>query len=192
MIKFLLEAPLKSVSLKNLNSYNMFWTSLMPYRDIIIELVILLSLSILTAFAVNYFSPRGIALFGEWDTSEGVISAKSKKDVISHELEINTVLSAKKTYDGGKAVFVDARSQETFEEGHIKGAVSLPVGRFDEYFDKFKKTYPISSYIVTYCSGRECNDSHKLAQFLLAEGYLNISVFIDGYPAWEDAGYPIE
>jgi rhodanese-related sulfurtransferase len=164
----------------------------MPIKDILIELIVLLGLSLFSAFSINYFSPKGIALIGEWDVGQGVISAKSKQDVISHELEINDVHTAKMIYDERKAVFVDARAQDSFEEGHIKGAVSFPVGYFEKYIDTFKSTYPISSYIVTYCSGRECDDSHKLAQLLLAEGYTQISVFIDGYPAWRDAGYPIE
>lgn len=65
------------------------------------------------------------------------------------------------------------------------------MGRYDAYIDKFKVVYPLSAYIVTYCSGRECDDSHQLAQNFFGEGYTNISVFIDGYPGWEEAGYPI-
>ena len=164
----------------------------MPYKDIIIELTILLGLSIFAAFTVNYFSPNGIAIFGEWDTSKGVITAKPKNDVIFHESEIETVHQAKKIYDSGDVLFVDGRETSLFEEGHIKGAVSLPVNQFDTMIEKFIGKYPISTWIVTYCSGRECQDSHKLAQYLLEAGYTNISVFIDGYPGWEGAGYPVE
>jgi rhodanese-related sulfurtransferase len=164
----------------------------MPYKDIAKELIVLLSISLFAAFAVNFFSPKGIALLGDWDTSKGVISAKSKENVIVHELEIENVLVAKQIYDRGSAVFVDARAEESFVDGHIKGAISLPVGSYDAYVDKFKAAYPLSAYIVTYCSGRECDDSHQLAQNLFAEGYTNISVFIDGYPGWIEAGYPLE
>lgn len=164
----------------------------MPPKSIAKELIVLVGLSIVTAFSVNYFSPVGIALVGEWDTSKGVISAGSKEDVVFHDLEIKDVFSAKRIYDSGKTVFVDARAAEIFEEGRIKGAVSLPVGDFDEHIGRFKQAYPVSAYIVTYCSGRECNDSHKLAQLLFLEGYANITVFIDGYPAWEKSGFPSE
>jgi len=43
-----------------------------------------------------------------------------------------------KIYDSGEAVFVDARSREDYEEGHIKGAVSLPVGQFHDFIEAFK------------------------------------------------------
>jgi len=164
----------------------------MPYKDIAIELIILLSLSFFIAFSVNFFSPRGIALFGEWDTLQGVITAKSKDDIVVHELEIEDVRKAKEIYDSGKALFVDARVQELYEDGHIKRAVSLPINKLDLLIDKFINEYPISTWIVTYCSGRECQDSHKLAQYLFERGYINISVLADGYPDWEGAGYPIE
>ena len=164
----------------------------MPYRDIAKELMVLLSVALLAAFTVNFFSPKGIALFGNWDTSKGVISAKSKKDVVVHDLEIQDILAAKQIYDSGNAVFVDARAVETFEESHIKGAIALPVSQFDARIDSFKATYSFSTFIVTYCSGRECDDSHKLAQYLFRAGYTSISVFIDGYPAWKQEGFPIE
>ncbi len=151
-----------------------------------------MGLSVFAAFAVNYFSPKGIAIFGEWDTSKGVITARPKNDFVFHEYEIEDVRQAKKIYDSGNVLFIDGRAKALFDEGHIKGAVSLPVNRFDAMIDKFIREYPISTWIVTYCSGRECQDSHKLAQYLLEAGYTNISVFIDGYPGWEGAGYPVE
>jgi len=163
----------------------------MLYKDIAKETLVMVSFALITAFTVNFFSPKGIALFGDWDTAKGVISAKSKKDIVVHEIEIEDVQTAKQIYDLANAVFVDARSEEVFEEGHIKNAIPLPVGQFDARIEKFKKGHPLSSFIVTYCSGRECDDSHKLAQQLFKAGYTNISVFIDGYPGWKEAGYPI-
>ncbi len=164
----------------------------MPIKDIARELIVLLSISLFAAFTLNFFSPKGIALLGDWNTSKGVISAKSKENIVVHELEIENVLAAKQIYDNGSAVFVDARAEEFFDKGHIKGAVSLPVGLYGAYIGKFKAAYPLSVYIVTYCSGRECDDSHQLAQNLFTEGYTNISVFIDGLPGWQEAGYPVE
>ena len=156
------------------------------------EIGILIGISIIAAFTVNYFSPSGIALVCQWDDSKSVVTAKAKNDVVVLELEIDDIKTAKQIYDSGKAVFVDARSQDNFGDGHIKGAVSLPVGRFDERIGAFKHRYSAESIIVTYCSGRTCTDSHQLAQLLLEHGYVNVSVFIGGYPNWKAEGYPIE
>ncbi len=141
---------------------------------------------------MNYFSPHGIALFGEWDTSRGVITAKSKEDVVVHEREIEHITAGKKIFDSGNALFVDARTRELYEEGHIKRTVSLPLGQFDLFIDKFMEEYPTEIAIVTYCSGRECDDSHRLAQYLFEMGYTKIKILIDGYSGWEAEGYPIE
>ena len=164
----------------------------MRYKDMAKGLAILLGLAVITAFAVNFLSPKGIALVGQWDESQGVITARAKDDVVDYDLEIDDVNIAKQIYGSGEAVFVDARSREDYEEGHIKGAVSLPFGQFHDFIDAFKAQYSTASTIVTYCSGRTCDDSHLLAQLLFEQGYTEVSVFIDGYPGWEAEGFPIE
>jgi rhodanese-related sulfurtransferase len=156
------------------------------------EVSIILGVSIVAAFAVNYFSPAGIALVGQWDTSQGVVTAKAKNNIVSDGIEIGTIDQARELYDSGEYIFVDARSPEDYEEGHIKGAVSLPVGQFEEKIAAFMEHYPPEVSIVTYCSGRTCEDSHHLAEFLLEFGYDKVNVFIDGFPGWEAEGHPIE
>ena len=156
------------------------------------ELMIIIGISVLFGFAVNTFSPKGIALFGNWDTSKGVISAKSKGDENYFFEEIEEIQAAKEIFDHGEALFLDARHPDAYHEGHIPGAVSLPVGRFDELIEGVRGRYPTSTSIITYCSGRECEDSHNLARLLFMEGYAHIRIFIDGYPGWEEMGYPHE
>ena len=164
----------------------------MPYKDIAKKLIILLGFAVIAAFTVNYYSPKGIALFGQWDTSKGAITAKQKNDPVTGSFEIKDANTDRETYNTGKAVFVDARSYEAFIDGHIKGAVSIPANQFFEFIDPLKTKYPSTTAVITYCSGRECNDSHELAQYLIDEGYANVKVFIDGYQEWERKGYPVE
>jgi len=156
------------------------------------EVSIILGVALVAAFTVNFFSPAGVALVGQWDTARGVVTANAKNDIVSEGIEIDTVDLARKLYDSGDYIFVDARSPEDYEEGHIKGAVSLPVGRFEEKIESFLERYPPDVSLVTYCSGRTCQDSHHLADFLLEFGYDKINVFIDGFPGWKTEGHPIE
>lgn len=156
------------------------------------ELSIFAGISIIASFAVNYFSPAGIALVGQWDIAKGVITANEKNEIDLNNLEIGDIALAKKLYDSKKFLFVDARSRDNYTEGHIKGAVSLPVGQFDEKIEAFLDQYSPETAIITYCSGRTCEDSHKLAQLLLEIGYTEINVFVDGFPGWLAEGYPIE
>jgi rhodanese-related sulfurtransferase len=156
------------------------------------EISIILGVSIVTALAINYLSPAGIALVGQWDTKQGVVTAKEKNNIVLDGVEIGTVGQARKMFDSGGYTFVDARSREDYEQGHIKGAVSLPVGQFEEEIAAFLASYPPEASIITYCSGRTCEDSHHLAEYLMESGYDKINVFIDGFPGWEAEGHPIE
>lgn len=161
-------------------------------RKLAKETTILLGLAVGLAFTVNFLSPVGIALVGQWDTSQGVITANAKTGGVMDDLEIEDVKIARQIYNSGTALFVDARAREAYEDGHIPGAVSLPVGQFDEYIDSFLSEHLPEQPIVTYCSGRTCEDSHKLARRLLEFGFVDARVFIDGFPGWEAEGYPIE
>ncbi len=155
------------------------------------ESFILAAVSMVIAFTVNHFSPRGIALMGEWDTSRGVITANAKNDAVHHELEIG-LAGTRALHDSGKGVFLDARTSDSFEEGRIAGAVSIPANQFDDLIGEFLEKYPPDTAIITYCSGRTCQDSHIVAQYLKEFDYSNVRVFAGGYPEWDQAGYPVE
>ena len=163
----------------------------MVLRKTVKEIIILVGISVTLAMVVNFLSPKGIALIGQWDTSKGVITASPTGSEEGLQ-EIDSVARAKEIFDSGKVLFVDARSQNDYDNGHIPGAVPLPVGQFEERIESFLNRYPPEQPIITYCSGRTCEDSHDLAQFLSDVGFMNVRVFIDGFPGWEAEGYPIE
>jgi rhodanese-related sulfurtransferase len=166
---------------------------LIPYKNISKEIFILLFIPVVTAFLINSFSPSGISLVGEWDALQCSIGHNSEQDDSENKPVIYEVLTAKKIYDGGEAIFVDARDPELYRDGHIKGSVSLPVRQFDRLIDKFKEEYPIpATPIVVYSSANPSEDIHELAQYLFENGYTNVKVFVGGYEDWKREGYPIE
>lgn len=162
------------------------------FKETVKEMVIIMGVSVLFGFTVNAISPNGIALFGNWDTTKGVVSAKPRDHEDFFFKEIDDIQVVKEIFDRGDTLFVDARHPDAYHEGHIPGAVSLPLGRFNDMIEDFRSNHPTSTAIITYCSGRECEDSHNLAQLLFMEGYTNIQIFIDGFPRWESKGYPRE
>jgi rhodanese-related sulfurtransferase len=164
----------------------------MAYRKTVKEIIILVVVSVVLALVVNSLSPRGITLVGQWDTAIGVITANPTGVAQWKLKEIDSVALAKKIFDMGDVLFVDARSQNDYENGHIPGALSLPVGQFEKRIEFFLNHYPPEQPIVTYCSGRTCEDSHDLAQFLSDVGFTNVRIFIDGFPNWKAKGYPVE
>ncbi len=164
----------------------------MVFRKTIKEIIILVGISVTLAMIINFLSPKGIALIGQWDTSNGVISASPTGPEEWKPEEITSVARAKEIFDNGNVLFVDARSQDDYEDGHIPGAVSLPAGQFDELVGSFLDRHAAARSIVTYCSGRACEDSHHLAQLLHELGFDHVKVFIDGFLGWKAEGYPIE
>lgn len=102
------------------------------------------------------------------------------------------IAQAKFLYDNKQAVFVDARDEAAFSQGRIKGAVSLPLGKFDAELANFKSKVPLSDTLVVYCNGYGCNDSMIEGKKLIANGYRQVLIFEGGYPEWKDAGYPLE
>ena len=164
----------------------------MVFQKTMKEIIILVGISVILAMVVNFISPKGIALVGQWDTSKGVITASPTGPEEWKPEEVNSVARAKEIFDNGNVLFVDARSQNSYEDGHIPGAVSLPVGQFDEQIESFLSQHSPDTRIVTYCSGRTCEDSHNLARLLSDVGFTHGIVFIDGFPGWEVQGFPIE
>lgn len=164
----------------------------MHLKTIVFEAALIIGTAAIFALIVNSISPKGIALLGQWDPSKGVVSANGKSRQMPAEFEISNSRAAKVLFDNPETVFVDARSQEQYEQGHIKGAVSFPAWDFDSRIEAFLDRYPSDRPLVIYCSGRECEDSHMLAKQLSDIGFSNVKVYIDGFPAWQAEGFPIE
>jgi 3-mercaptopyruvate sulfurtransferase SseA len=53
-----------------------------------------------------------------------------------------------KMVDEGKAVWVDVRSKDQYELGHIKGAINIPL---TDLITRIKEL-PAHKYIITYCA----------------------------------------
>ncbi len=152
----------------------------------------LLAISVFLAFFYNYLSPSGIALFGQWEKSKGVVSPNAKNEVIDNSIEISDPDLMKKIVEKKDNIILDVRNKDSYDEGHIPGALSFPLHEFDNVIEKLLElTTPVSSLVV-YCSSIECSDSHTFAQQLNDMGFSNFKVYAGGYREWEEMGYEIE
>jgi rhodanese-related sulfurtransferase len=156
------------------------------------EVIFIVLLATALALLVDALSPVGIPWVGQWDVSKGVIRADNHDLIAMLGFEIDDVEIAGKIYGQGSAVFLDARSRSAYEDGHIRGAISMPVNEFDDVIEPFSKQYAPEQTFIAYCSGRFCEDSHQLAERLYEHGYHNVLVMIDGYPGWLEKGLPVE
>lgn len=109
---------------------------------------------------------------------------------------------------GDQFVLFDARGKQSYDEGHIRGAV-LPLsedyyraeqlfrnGLTPNYPDRDKALaeriarYPKDLPIVTYCSDG-CQASVVMFFSLKRLGYKYVKVMDGGFETWEKKGYPV-
>lgn len=152
----------------------------------------LLFFALTAAFCYNYFSPAGIALFGQWETSKGVVTAHSKTNSVNASIEINNPKIIKQIIQKKERIVLDVRPREFYEEGHLPGALSFPLMEFDNIIEKLLKMTDKQSPILVYCSGFECTDSHDFAANLKDIRFTDVKVFSGGFRQWQEMGYEIE
>ena len=85
------------------------------------------------------------------------------------------------------ALFVDARSREAYREGHLPGAVSLPLVEVTQGMAQFKQQVDTERTLITYCGGYGCLDSFDIGVALLAAGFEEVLVYEGGIPEWQAA-----
>ena len=94
-------------------------------------------------------------------------------------------------YNSGAVNIVDARPERFYREGHIPGAFHLDFGDFQGGPpEKMEMLRGLPAII--YCSGGDCDASHKVKMMLERYGFQDLYVFVPGMPAWEEAGLPVE
>lgn len=89
------------------------------------------------------------------------------------------------------ALLVDARNIDDYKAGHLKGAVSLPLGEAVK-FDEFTKGVAKEQVMILYCNGFGCPDSFDLGVRLIEQGFRQVRVYEGGFPEWRDEGRPLE
>jgi rhodanese-related sulfurtransferase len=97
---------------------------------------------------------------------------------------------AKRIFDEGMAVILDARSPSAFADGHIPGAINIPYDQLTDYLDTLAEEVPKEQQVMCYCWSSTCDFSDQLATELKFMGYKDVVVFTGGWEEWTAAGYP--
>lgn len=86
----------------------------------------------------------------------------------------------------GTTQIVDVREPEEWREGHIPGAIHIPLGELPQRQQKLNPNRPV----ITVC--RSGNRSLVAARMLIGEGFGDVKSLSGGMKAWTAAGQPLE
>ncbi|MDO8539546.1 MAG: rhodanese-like domain-containing protein [Opitutaceae bacterium] len=172
------------------------------------------------ALLANQLSPRGLVLARDYFggtagmTPKAAVVAASPPTVPSlaaggdraREVEINRdgfriakldeILRwhADPRRERGLIMFVDARGDRAFRDGHIPGAVQFDPFYPEQRLAEVLAACSLADQIVVYCTGGDCIDSNLAARLLRDAGVPleRLAVFAGGISDWKTAGAPIE
>ncbi len=142
------------------------------------------ALYILVAAIVMGFAYTAIMKKGFFFRPEGQVYGAVAPVFVSYE-------EAVQLFKSGGVLFVDARHEYDYSQGHIKGAINVPLADFklqNSPLSDIKREHPI----VTYCDGAECNSSIELAKLLSAAGFTKVKMFFGGWNEWQSHNQPSE
>lgn len=145
----------------------------------------LIGLAGVIAVGVNLWRTDGIALIGNWSVAARFSDTAGQSLIIGLE-------QAAQLFAQNEALFVDARPENLYAQGHIRGALSLPWEKVDRYFVEVADQLDVLKPIITYCDGETCDLSHELALFLKETGFKNVRVLVNGWTVWQRAGLPTD
>ncbi|WP_353051383.1 rhodanese-like domain-containing protein [Herbidospora sp. NBRC 101105] len=82
-------------------------------------------------------------------------------------------------------VVVDVRSLESWDQGHVPGALHIPVSEIPA------TTLPFDQVVVVYCWGPGCNGAQQGGAAFARLGY-RVKEMIGGFEYWAREGLPVE
>ena len=157
---------------------------LRTWRQAVWQAGLIVVLAAVAALVVNHYRPDGLPLVADWSPEARLAQDSGGSLVIPLE-------EARYLFSGGQAIFLDARSPEFYELGHIVGARNLPWEKLGEHYPQVVADIPKDATLITYCDGEGCPLSEELALALLTEGYANVRVLVNGWSVWHRQELPV-
>ncbi|MDZ7696176.1 MAG: rhodanese-like domain-containing protein [Deltaproteobacteria bacterium] len=134
---------------------------------------------------INESRSDGLAVVADWSPETRLATDAGDSMIVSLDEAERLCLQK-------NAVFLDARSPKEYARGHISCAINVPWQGFESYLDRVWGVIPEEAMIVTYCDGETCSLSEDLAKELMAMGYKQVKVLLNGWTRWAEAGLPVE
>jgi len=91
-------------------------------------------------------------------------------------------------------VFVDARNDRSYAEGHIPGAWQFDRYYPEEHLPDLLPACLVAARVVVYCTGGECEDSEFAVLTLRDAGVPAeaMAIYVGGFNEWKEHQLPVE
>lgn len=98
-------------------------------------------------------------------------------------------MELKQRMDGKQSDFqlIDVRSRDSYKEGHIPGAKSVPYEEFNTLTWEFSE----ERENIVYCYSLTCQLAISAAKWLAERGY-PVKMLVGGYDEWKKCGNPVD
>lgn len=109
-------------------------------------------------------------------------NTKTAEEFFAHKLAFTLgPVELQKMLDDNKVKLIDVRAKESYDEGHIEGAISIPKDELVENFDKLSK----GDVHVVYCYNQQCHLAAAAALILAKNGY-PVMELDGGFDVWQN------
>jgi len=142
-------------------------------------------LAVIIGVMVNQIRSDRLPLVADW-------SPEARLTLESGESMVIPIEEARELCSSQSATFLDARSSELYEHGHILCARNLPWNAVDERFDTVMADIHQDALLIVYCDGESCAESKDLALDLFYRGYENVRVLVNGWSVWVEQHLPVQ
>jgi rhodanese-related sulfurtransferase len=184
-------------------------------RKILLEGLAVAAIGAVVAFVANAVSPRGLKLDRVYfpQSSAGHPSLKAPASNPNSAVELVAAKirgSGLQPADSNRVsqlfndsrrevdlvVFIDARDEADYKQGHIPGAFEFYDPYREKYLDAVGPACQIAQQVVVYChGGDQCDDSLQTALTLRDVLHVpneNLFVYGGGFAEWCANGLPVE
>jgi rhodanese-related sulfurtransferase len=191
-------------------------------KQVLFESAVVAVAGVILAFAANGLSPRGLELTRNYfpgatrphlpagapangTGTAGGTSTNSQWQALSARLQAKglELIDAEQAerlfrdtrYEQNLVVFIDARDDQHYAEGHVPGAYQFFHYQAQDYVSAVLPACQGAEKVVVYCTGGDCEDSESAALMLRDDFKIpgsKVSVYGGGMNEWSAKRLPIE
>ena len=105
---------------------------------------------------------------------------------IAHFFRKVTYDEARQFLNERRGVVIDARYPEAFQNGHLTGAINVPVNAGSAERRERLVQIPHNTPLLVYCQSRFCQYDDSLAALLARDGFEKIFLYPGGWMEWKE------